>query len=162
MNAIQVDGDAVGPTLHYGAGAGSEPTASAVVADIVDVVRALTTDPNNRVPHLAFQAQSLSQLPILDISRTRVAYYLRLNVHDQAGVLADITRILGSHSISIEAILQKTKIGKGDDVPVIIITHRTAEASMNLAIDEIQMLDTILGKVHKIRLEDLRSHNNMG
>ena len=159
MNAIQIEGDAVGPTLHYGAGAGSEPTASAVVADIVDVVRALTTDPNNRVPHLAFQPQSLSDLPILNIEQIETPFYLRLEVFDQPGVLADITRILGFQSISIEAILQKGTSGQGHTVPIVIITHDTVEKAMNEAIQEMEALDCVHGAVHRIRLEMLRSHS---
>jgi homoserine dehydrogenase len=159
MNAIQIEGDAVGPTLHYGAGAGSEPTASAVVADIVDVVRALTTDPNNRVPHLAFQPQSLSDMPILDIERTETSFYLRLDALDQPGVLADVTRILGSQSISIEAILQKGTSSQGHTVPIVIITHDTLEKAMNAAIQQIEGLDSVHGVVHRIRLEILGPKN---
>ena len=158
MNAIQIEGDAVGPTLHYGAGAGSEPTASAVVADIVDVVRALTTDPNNRVPHLAFQPQSLSDLPILKIECAETPFYMRLNALDQPGVLADVTRILGSQSISIETILQKGTSSQGHTVPIVIITHDTLEKAMNEAIEEIEALDCVHGVVHRIRLEMLGSH----
>jgi homoserine dehydrogenase len=153
MNAIQIDGDAVGPTLHYGAGAGSEPTASAVVADLVDVVRALTTDPNNRVPHLAFQPQSLSDLPILSIERIQTPFYLRLNALDQPGVLADITHILGSQSISIEVILQKGTSSQGHTVPIVIVTHDTEEKSINEAIQEVEALDCVDGPVRRIRLE---------
>jgi homoserine dehydrogenase len=160
MNAIHIEGDAVGPTLHYGAGAGSEPTASAVVADIVDVVRALTTDPNNRVPHLAFQPQSLSDLPILDIECTETPFYLRLNAFDQPGVLADITRILGSQSISIEAILQKGTSSQGQTVPIVIITHNSLERAVKEAIQEIEMLDCVHGVVHRIRLEMLGSNDS--
>jgi len=118
MNAVLVKGDAVGPTLYYGAGAGAEPTASAVVADIVDVVRTLTTDPNNRVPHLAFQADALSDLPILDIGQTEPAYYLRMQASDRPGVLADVTRILGDLGISIEAIIQKEPAEGEREVPI--------------------------------------------
>ena len=159
MNAIQIEGDAAGPTLHYGAGAGSEPTASAVVADIVDVARALTIDPDNRVPHLAFQPQSLSDLPILKIERTETPFYLRLDALDQPGVLADITRILGFQSISIEAILQKGTSTHGNTVPIVIITHDTVEKAMNEAIQEIEALDCVHGVVHRIRLEMLGSHS---
>jgi homoserine dehydrogenase len=159
MNAIQVEGDAVGPTLHYGAGAGSEPTASAVVADIVDVVRALTIDPNNRVPHLAFQPQSLSDLRILKIGCVESPFYMRLNVLDQPGVLADITRILGSQAISIEAILQKSTSSQSDTVPIVIVSHNTLEKSMNEAIKQIEALDSVHGDVFRIRLEMLGSNN---
>jgi len=155
MNAVLVQGDAVGPTLYYGAGAGAEPTASAVVADLVDVVRALTTDPENRVPHLAFQANALSDLPILPMDQVETAYYLRLHAVDRPGVLAEITRILGDLSISIEAILQKEPRTGEPIVPIIIITHRVMEASMNRAIERIEALDAIQDKVARIRLEHL-------
>jgi homoserine dehydrogenase len=160
MNGIQVEGDAAGHTVHYGAGAGSEPTASAVVADIVDVVRALTTDPNNRVPHLAFQPHALSDLPILNIERAETSFYLRFNVLDEPGVLADITQILGSNSISIEAILQKSTDGQGGTVPIVIITHDTVEQAMNQAITKIEQLGSIRGGVHRIRLEKLGSRSS--
>jgi len=155
MNAVLVKGDAVGPTLYYGAGAGAEPTASAVVADIVDVVRTLTTDPNNRVPHLAFQADALSDLPILDIEQTEPAYYLRMQASDRPGVLADVTRILGDLGISIEAIIQKEPAEGEQEVPIIMLTHRVAEQNMNQAIDKLEALDSISGKVTRIRLETL-------
>ena len=153
MNAIKIEGDAVGSTLHYGAGAGAKPTASAVVADIVDVVRALTTDPHNRVPHLAFQPQSLSDLRILEAEDTNTAFYLRLNTVDQPGVLADITKILGEYSISIERILQQEVSKVGETVPILIITHETSEKSMNQAISEIQALTCIDREIIRIRLE---------
>jgi len=155
MNAVLVKGDAVGPTLYYGAGAGAEPTASAVVADIVDVVRTLTTDPNNRVPHLAFQADALSDLPILDIGQTEPAYYLRMQASDRPGVLADVTRILGDLGISIEAIIQKEPAEGEREVPIIMLTHRVAEQNMNQAIEKLEVLDSISGKVTRIRLETL-------
>ena len=153
MNAIQIEGDAVGPTVFYGAGAGAEPTASAVVADIVDVVRALTTDPDNRVPHLAFQPQSITDLPILSMENVETAFYLRLQVIDRPGVLADITHILGEHGISIETILQKSVSFQGDTVPIVIITHVTVERSMNHAIQQIEALESIEGRINRIRLE---------
>src|SRR3990172_6743457 len=134
MNAVLVKGDAVGPTKFYGAGAGAEPTASAVVADLVDVVRTLTTDPTNRVPHLAFQSDSLVDLPILPMNDVRTSYYLRLHAVNRPGVLADVTRILGDLSISIEAILQKEPAEGDDAVPIIILTHPVVERSMNSAI----------------------------
>jgi homoserine dehydrogenase len=155
MNAVLVQGDAVGPTLYYGAGAGAEPTASAVVADLVDVVRALTTDPENRVPHLAFQANALSDLPILAMDQVETAYYLRLHALDRPGVLAEVTRILGDLGISIEAILQKEPRSGEAVVPIIIITHRVKEESMNRAIERIEALDAIQGQVARIRLEHL-------
>ncbi len=158
MNAVLVKGDAVGPTLFYGAGAGAEPTASAVVADLVDVVRALTADPTNRVPHLAFQPDALVDEPILPMDHVETAYYLRMNALDRPGVLADVTRILGDLGISIEAILQKEPAGEENYVPVIILTHRVLEQKMNAAITEIEQLDSISGAVTRIRLEHL--HRN--
>ena len=155
MNAIVVTGDAVGPTLYYGAGAGAEPTASAVVADLVDVVRALTSDPENRVPHLAFQADALSDFPILPMEEVETAYYLRMQATDRPGVLADVTRILADHSISIEAILQKEPADGMSSVSVIILTQRVLERQMNQAVARIQALDTISGEVTRIRLEHL-------
>ncbi|MCK5924736.1 MAG: homoserine dehydrogenase, partial [Methylococcales bacterium] len=122
MNAILVQGDAVGPTLYYGAGAGAEPTASAVVADVVDVVRALTTDPENHVPHLALQANSITDIPILAAEDIQTAYYLRLNAEDKSGVLSEVTKILAKHQISIEAMLQKEPLEKSmKHVPIIMI-----------------------------------------
>jgi len=158
MNAVLVHGDAVGPTLYYGAGAGAEPTASAVVADLVDVVRALTTDPNNRVPHLAFQPDAITSLPMLAMDEIETAYYLRLTAVDRPGVLADITRILGDMSISIEAILQKEPNEGEQVVPIIMLTHRVTERNMNQAIDAIQSLDAVRGEVTRIRLEHLDGH----
>jgi homoserine dehydrogenase len=155
MNAIVVTGDAVGPTLYYGAGAGAEPTASAVVADLVDVVRALTSDPENRVPHLAFQPDALSDFPILPMEEVETAYYLRMQATDRPGVLADVTRILADHSISIEAILQKEPVTGMSSVSVIILTQRVLERQMNQAVARIQALDTISGEVTRIRLEQL-------
>ncbi|RJQ46885.1 MAG: homoserine dehydrogenase [Gammaproteobacteria bacterium] len=155
MNAVVVTGDAVGPTLYYGAGAGAEPTASAVVADLVDVVRALTSDPENRVPHLAFQPDALSDLPILPMEQVETAYYLRLQAADRPGVLADVTRILADQEISIEAILQKEPAQEGSDVPVIILTHRVLEQRINQAIARIEALKAISAPVTRIRLEQL-------
>ncbi len=155
MNAVLVKGDAIGPTMFYGAGAGAEPTASAVVADLVDVVRTLTTDPNNRVPHLAFQPDALSDLRILPIEEIETSYYLRLHALDKPGVLADVTRILADQKISIEAILQKEPHAGEDTVPVIILTQRVREKNMNEAIARIEKLDSIKGQVARIRLEHL-------
>jgi homoserine dehydrogenase len=154
MNAVLVKGDAVGPTLFYGAGAGAEPTASAVVADLVDVVRTLTTDPTNRVPHLAFQADALVDLPMTEV---RTSYYLRLLAEDRPGVLADVTRILGDRSISIEAILQKEPAEGENAVPIIILTHPVLEQNMNSAIRRIEALAAIRAPVTRIRLEHLRA-----
>ncbi|MEA2093213.1 MAG: homoserine dehydrogenase, partial [Pseudomonadota bacterium] len=155
MNAVLVKADAVGPTLYYGAGAGAEPTASAVVADIVDVVRTLTADPENRVPHLAFQPHALSDVPILAMEDVETAYYLRLCATDKPGVLADVTRILGDLGISIEAILQKEPSPGAAEVPIIILTHTIREKHMDNAISQIEALDSIHGKVARIRLEHL-------
>ncbi len=156
MNAIVVKGDAVGPTLYYGAGAGAEPTASAVVADVIDVVRALTSDPENRVPHLAFQADSLHDIPVLTSDRFKTAYYLRLTAEDKPGVLADVTRILAEHHISIEAIIQKEAPVDETTIPIIMLTQITLEKEMNAAIAEIEALKTVTGKVNRIRLETLK------
>lgn len=155
MNAVLVKGDAVGPTLYYGAGAGAEPTASSVVADVIDVVRALTSDPENRVPHLAFQANALADIPVLSADMFQTAYYLRLNAEDKPGVLAEVTRILAGHQISIEAISQKVPQDNETSVPIIILTQVTLEKEMNAAIAEIEALKTVTGKVNRIRLETL-------
>lgn len=155
MNAVVVKGDAVGPTLYYGAGAGSEPTASAVIADVIDVARVLTTDPNNRVPHLAFQPNKLSDIPVLPMDEVVTAYYLRMQAIDKPGVLADVTRILGDAGISIEAILQKEPAEGANHVPIIMLTQRVQEKFMNKAISEIEALDSIDDKVMRIRLETL-------
>lgn len=154
MNAVLVKGDAVGPTLYYGAGAGAEPTASAVVADLVDVTRTLTVDPENRVPHLAFQPDALSELPILPMAAVETAYYLRIQAADKPGVLADVTRILGDVGISIEAILQKEPVGDSD-ATIILLTHRVLEGQMDQAIAAIEALDSISGEIMRIRLETL-------
>lgn len=157
MNAILVQGDAVGPTLYYGAGAGAEPTASAVVADVVDVVRALTTDPENHVPHLAFQANSISDIPILAADEIQTAYYLRLNAEDKSGVLSEVTHILAKHQISIEAMLQKEPYEASvKHVPIIMIMKTTLEKNMNAAIDEIQKLAAIKENIVRIRMEVLK------
>jgi len=155
MNAIVVKGDAVGPTLYYGAGAGADPTASSVVADVIDVVRALTSDPENRVPHLAFQADALHDVPILPPEQFKTAYYLRLNAEDKPGVLADVTRILAKHQISIDAIIQKKPLDDCELVPVILLTQVTLEKEMNNAIAEMEALPTVTGLINRIRLETL-------
>lgn len=156
MNAVLVKGDAAGPTLYYGPGAGAEPTASAVVADLVDVVRMLTADPDNRVPHLAFQPDALSDLPILAMDDVETSYYLRLRAHDRPGVLANVTRILSDLNISIEAIIQK---GTLDGIAtVILLTHRVFEKNMNQAIKRIQELPTITGDIMRIRMEQLNAN----
>ncbi len=155
MNAVLVKGDAVGATLYYGAGAGAEPTASAVVADVIDVVRALTSDPENRVPHLAFQADSLADITVLTADCFKTSYYLRLNAEDKPGVLADVTRILADHHISIEAIIQKEPLRDETAIPIILLTQITLEKEMNAAIAEIEALKTVTGKVNRIRMETL-------
>jgi homoserine dehydrogenase len=155
MNAVLVKGDAVGPTLYYGAGAGSEPTASAVVADIIDIVRALTSDPENRVPHLAFQPGELSDMPILPMEEVETAYYLRMQAIDRPGVLAEVTKILGDSGISIEAILQKEPEAGATHVPIIFLTQRVQEKNMNEAIDKIKDLDVVDGDITRIRMETL-------
>ncbi len=155
MNAVLVKGDAVGPTLYYGAGAGSEATASAVIADIVDIVRALTTDPENRVPHLAFQPEALADTPILPMSEVVTSYYLRIPTEDKLGVLADITRILSENGISIEAILQKEPEQQGGMVPLIMLTHEVVEKNMDAAIAQIEALSTVEDSIMRIRVESL-------
>ncbi len=155
MNAVWVKGDAVGHTMYYGKGAGAEPTASAVVADLVDVARTLTVDPGNRVPHLAFQADAMSSTPILPMDDVQTAYYLRLRVADEPGVLADITRILADGRISIDAALQREP-GEGENqTDIILLTHLTVESRVKEAIRRIESLPTVLSKVIRIRLEDL-------
>ncbi|MBN8759375.1 MAG: homoserine dehydrogenase [Thiobacillus sp.] len=155
MNAVLVKGDAVGPTLYYGAGAGSEPTASAVVADLVDVTRLHTADPHHRVPHLAFQPDQLAATPILPMDEVRTAYYLRLRAFDRPGVLADITRILADGEISIDAMIQKEPGEDEEQVDIILLTHVTVEKNVNAALAKIEALDAVAGKVMRIRLETL-------
>lgn len=155
MNAVQVHGDAVGTTLYYGKGAGSEPTASAVIADLVDVTRLQTADPENRVPHLAFQPDAVQNIPILPMAEVTTSYYLRLAVADQAGVLAEITRILAAHGVSIDALLQKEAAEGESQTDLVILTHETKEKNMMAAITEMQALKTVLGEIIKIRLENL-------
>lgn len=155
MNAVWVRGDAVGETLYYGQGAGALPTASAVVADLVDLARTLTADPDHRVPHLAFQPGSLGESPILPMAETETAYYLRLKVADEPGVLADITRFLADAGISLESVLQPAPETAEKSTSVILLTHRTVERQMDEAIARIQALDFVLAEVVRIRLEDL-------
>ncbi|AAQ58670.1 Homoserine dehydrogenase [Chromobacterium violaceum] len=154
MNAVLVKGDALGPTLYYGAGAGALPTASAVVADIVDVTRLLTSDPEHRVPHLAFQPDQLQDLPILPIAEVTSSYYLRIGAIDRAGVLANITRLLAENGISIEALIQKGSVSDGT-AEVVILTHRVQEKAINRAIAGIEALDSVDGKVVRLRMEEL-------
>ncbi len=155
MNAVLVMGDAVGPTLYYGAGAGSEPTASAVVADVVDVVRAMTVDPENRVPHLAFQPTELSDMPVLGMDDVETSYYLRMQAEDKPGVLAEISGILGESGISIEALQQKQPTEGETHVPLVMLTQKVLERQMNQAISRIESMDSINGEVTRIRMEQL-------
>jgi len=155
MNAVVVHADALGPTLYYGAGAGAEPTASAVVADIVDVVRTLTGDPENRVPHLAFKPDQIADLPVMPVEDIETAYYLRLQAADRPGVMAQVSRIMGDMDISIEAILQKEP-GPGETtVPLIMLTRRVVESRIDEAITQFEALDSIIGNVQRIRVEAL-------
>ena len=155
MNAVLVNADAVGPTLYYGAGAGAEPTASAVVADIVDIVRTLTADPGNRVPHLAFQPNAIADIPVLAMDEVETAYYLRMQVSDKPGVMAEVASILGNSGISIEAILQKEPPVGVDEASIILLTHVVQERQMNAAIGQIETLESIHGDIMRIRLEHL-------
>ncbi len=155
MNAVLVKGDAVGATLYYGAGAGDEATASAVIADIIDVTRTLTTDPENRVPHLAFQPSELADTPIVGMDSVETAFYLRLSAKNEAGVLAEVTRILGDENISIEAFIQKESKQAGENVTIILLTHRVNEGDMNKALAQIEALSVIQGDVMRIRVEEL-------
>jgi len=155
MNAVLVQGDAVGSTLYYGKGAGAEPTASAVIADLVDVTRMHTSDPLNRVPHLAFQPNAMADLKILPMDEVVTSYYLRLRVQDKPGVLADITRILADEQISIDAVIQKEPEEGEDQTDLIMLTHQTREKRINAAIKKIEALGVVAGKVTKLRLEEL-------
>ncbi|MCC7217797.1 MAG: homoserine dehydrogenase [Burkholderiales bacterium] len=155
MNAVLVKGDAVGPTLYYGAGAGAEPTASAVIADLVDVTRMHTADPEHRVPHLAFQPDQLTDVPILPIGDVVTSYYLRMRVDDRPGVLADITRILADRDISIEAMIQKEPPEGQDRTDIILLTHRTVERNVVDAIAKIEALPTVRDTIVRIRMEEL-------
>ena len=155
MNAVLVQGDAVGATLYYGKGAGAEPTGSAVIADLVDVTRLHTSDPEHRVPHLAFQPNQVRDVPVLSIDEVITSYYLRMRVEDKPGVLADITRILADSSISIEALIQKEAAAGESDTDIIMLTHRTVERNANAAIAKIEVLEAVQGKVTKLRVESL-------
>jgi len=155
MNAVLVKGDAVGPTLYYGAGAGAEPTASSVVADLIDITRLHTADPDHRVPHLAFQPDRLADTRILAMEEVITSYYLRMRVVDRPGVLADITRILADLSISIDAMVQKEPSEGEEQVDIIMLTHQAREKQVNSAIARIEGLPVVTGKVTRIRLEEL-------
>ena len=155
MNAVLVKGDAVGTTLYYGPGAGAEPTASAVVADLVDVTRMHTADPDNRVPHLAFQPDALADLPWLGIEDTLTSYYFRMRVADQPGVLADIARVLADHRISIDAMFQREPSEGENQTDIILLTHEALERDVNAAIGRMEALPTVLAPVIRIRQEEL-------
>ncbi len=155
MNAVLVQGDAVGATLYYGKGAGAEPTASAVIADLVDITRLATADPEHRVPHLAFQPNAMANTPILPMAEVTTSYYLRMHVADQAGVLADVTRILADSTISIDAMLQKEPAEGEARTDIIILTHQTQEKNIDVALAKVEGLAAVLGKVTRIRLEQL-------
>jgi len=155
MNAVLVHGDAVGATLYYGKGAGAEPTASAVIADLVDITRLATADPEHRVPYLAFQPDAMTDTPILPMAEITTSYYLRIRVADKLGVVADITRILADAAISIDAMLQKEPAAGETEADIIILTHQTQEKKALKAIADIEALSTVSGKVARIRLEEL-------
>ncbi len=154
MNAVLAKGDAVGATLYYGAGAGSLPTASAVVADLVDVTRLATADPEHRVPHLAFQPDQLADLPILSIDEVESSYYLRVTVADRAGVLADITRLLADEGISIEALIQKGS-ERDANAEIVLLTHRVMEKNINAAMTKIEALSSVTQPITRLRMEAL-------
>ncbi len=155
MNAVLVQGDAVGASLYYGKGAGAEPTASAVIADLVDITRLATADPEHRVPHLAFQPDAMTNTPILPMSEITTSYYLRMHVADKLGVLADVTRILADATISIDAMLQKEPEEGEQQTDIIMLTHQTQEKHVDAAIARIEALPTVIGRVTRIRLEEL-------
>ncbi|MGZ0020150.1 homoserine dehydrogenase [Nitrosomonas sp. wSCUT-2] len=157
MNAIVVKGDAVGATLYYGAGAGSEPTASSVIADLVDITRLHTADPKHRVPPLSFQPDLLSDTPVIPMDEVETAYYLRIQVVDKPGVMAEITRIVAEQNISISALLQKEASDESEQVSVIMLTHLTIEKNINAAISRIEALPVVTGKVFRLRIEELNN-----
>ncbi|MBV6448483.1 homoserine dehydrogenase [Nitrosomonas sp.] len=157
MNAIVVKGDAVGATLYYGAGAGAEPTASSVIADLVDVTRLHTADPMHRVPPLSFQPDLLSDTPVIPMDQVETSYYLRIQVVDKPGVMAEITRIVAEQNISISALLQKEASDESDQVSVIMLTHLTVEKNINAAISRIEALPVVAGKVFRLRIEELNN-----
>ncbi len=155
MNAVLVKGDAVGATLYYGKGAGAEPTASAVIADLVDVTRMHTADPEHRVPHLAFQPDAVKEIPVLAMGEVETAYYFRMRVEDRPGVLADITRILADQHISIDAMIQREPAEGEEQTDIIMLTHLTREKNMEAAIARIEALPVVKGRVVRLRLEEL-------
>ena len=159
MNAVVVNGDAVGTTLYYGKGAGSEPTASAVIADLVDITRLHTADPEHRVPHLAFQPNAMSNLPVVPLSEVVTSNYLRMRVADQTGVLATVTGLLAGAGVSIDAVLQREADEVGGEgstqTDLIILTHDTREGTMDAVIAQMQALPTVLAPITRIRKEEL-------
>ena len=155
MNAVLVHGDAVGASLYSGRGAGAEPTASSVIADLVDITRLATADPEHRVPHLAFQPNAMTDIAILPMSEITTSYYLRMHVADQPGVLADLTRILAERGISIDAMLQKEPAEGETHTDIIMLTHQTQEKNVTAAIEKMEALNSVVGTVTKIRLENL-------
>ncbi|GAB2189391.1 homoserine dehydrogenase [Sessilibacter sp. MAH2] len=155
MNAVMVKGDAVGPTMYYGPGAGAEPTASAVIADIVDLARTLTADPEHRVPHLGFQPNALNNFEVLPISEVQTSYYIRLNALDKPGVLSTITQILSDAGVSIEALIQKEQPESIETSPIILLTNRAVEKDLMRAVEKIQNLSSVVGEVFQIRMESL-------
>ncbi|MBE7422683.1 MAG: homoserine dehydrogenase [Zoogloeaceae bacterium] len=155
MNAVLVKGDAVGATLYYGKGAGAEPTASAVIADLVDVTRMHTADPEHRVPHLAFQPDAVKEIPVLAMGEVETSYYFRMRVEDRPGVLADITRILADQHISIDAMIQREPAEGEEQTDIIMLTHQTREKNADAAISRIEALPVVKGKVVRLRLEEL-------
>jgi len=155
MNAVMVQADAVGTTLYYGKGAGSEPTASAVIADLVDTARLHTADPGHRVPHLAFQPDKLHATPVLPIAEVQTAFYLRLRVADEKGVLAEITRLLANHDVSIDAVLQHESQEGESQTDLIILTHETIEGRMREALARMQELPSVLAPIVSLRKEEL-------
>ena len=155
MNAVLVKGDAVGATLYYGKGAGAEPTASAVIADLVDVTRMHTADPEHRVPHLAFQPDAVKAIPVLAMGEVETSYYLRMRVEDRPGVLAEITRILADQQISIDAMIQREPAEGEEQTDIIMLTHQTREKNADAAIARIEALPVVKGRVVRLRLEEL-------
>jgi homoserine dehydrogenase len=155
MNAVLVECDALGPSLYYGAGAGAEPTASAVVADITDLARAIVSDTKYAIPHLSFQADAIQEQKILAIDEIETAYYIRLNADDEAGVMAEISGILAENQISIDAIVQNPPVNDSGNIPIVILTHRVKEKKMNDALEQIKALEHVEDDLLRIRVESL-------
>ncbi|MGV6827289.1 MAG: homoserine dehydrogenase [bacterium] len=155
MNAVEVMGDAVGSTLYYGAGAGALPTASAVIADIIDVARMMGGSGDDRVPALGFQNDAMESVPVMDIEEVETAYYLRMNAEDIPGVLAQVTSVMADAGISIEAVEQKEPHEGETVIPLVMLTHTVKEKQMNAVIETLEALDTVQGSVARIRVEHL-------